>query len=220
MLKLCKNWYNLLEDEFKKPYFLNLQQKLTQEYQNYTIYPEIDKVFTALNYVKYQDVKVVIIGQDPYHEPNQAMGMSFSVPSTTKIPPSLVNIFKEIKTDLGIICENSGDLSRWAKQGILLLNAVLTVRKGQANSHKGYGWENLTSKIVQLLNQRQDPVIFVLWGGNAKAFLPYITNRQHYILTSAHPSPLSAYNGFFGCKHFSKINNILTSLNKQTINWK
>lgn len=219
MLKLCKNWYNLLQDEFKKPYFLTLQQKLSDEYSKYTIYPPMEKVFTALNYVKYDDVKVVIIGQDPYHEPNQAMGMSFSVPNETQIPPSLVNIFKEIHSDIGIECTKSGDLSRWAKQGILLLNAVLTVRKGQANSHKGFGWENFTSQVVKLLNQRQDPVIFVLWGGNAKSFMPLITNKHHYVLTSAHPSPLSAYNGFFGCKHFSKINEILTSLNKQPIDW-
>ena len=171
------------------------------------------------NYVKYQDVKVVIIGQDPYHEPGQAMGMSFSVPDGVQIPPSLVNIFKEINADLGIKCQNSGNLSRWASQGILLLNAVLTVRKGQANSHKGLGWENLTKKIIELLNQRNDPVVFLLWGGNAKAFLPLIDQNKHFVLLSAHPSPLSAYNGFFGCKHFSKTNQILKDLNKTPIDW-
>ena len=219
MLKLCKNWYNILSDEFSKSYFVSLQQKLTNEYNNYTIYPPMDKVFTALNYVKYDDVKVVIVGQDPYHEEGQAMGMSFSVPKTCQIPPSLVNIFKEIKSDLGIDCIQNGDLSRWAKQGVLLLNAVLTVRKGFANSHKGIGWETFTSEIIKKLNESKDPVIFVLWGNNAKNVMPLITNKWHYILTAAHPSPLSAYNGFFGCKHFSKINDILTKLGKTPIDW-
>ena len=219
MLKLCKNWYNILNGEFSKPYFLNLQQKLTDEYNRYIIYPPMEKVFSALNYVKFDDVKVVIVGQDPYHEEGQAMGMSFSVPESCVIPPSLVNIFKEIKSDLGIDCIQNGDLSRWAKQGVLLLNAVLTVRKGSANSHKGIGWETFTSEIIKKLNEREDPVIFVLWGNNAKAVMPLITNKQHYILTASHPSPLSAYNGFFGCKHFSKINNILQSLGKMPIDW-
>lgn len=219
MLKLCRNWYNLLSEEFNKPYFIKLQKSLTEEYNTHTVYPKMENIFSALNYVKYEDVKVVIMGQDPYHEPNQAMGMSFSVPSDVKIPPSLVNIFKEIESDLGIICEKSGDLTRWAKQGVLLLNSVLTVRKGQANSHKNIGWLTFTSQIVKHLNQREDPVIFILWGGNAKSLIPYITNKHHYILTSAHPSPLSAYNGFFGCKHFSKVNKILENLNKTPIDW-
>ena len=219
MLKLCKNWYNLLQDEFSKPYFIKLQQTLNEEYSNYTIYPKAENIFAALNYVKYEDVKVVIMGQDPYHEPGQAMGMSFSVPADVKIPPSLVNIFKEIENDLKIKCVKSGDLTRWAKQGVLLLNSVLTVRKGEANSHKSIGWLNFTSKIIQVLNERETPIIFVLWGGNAKSLLPYITNKHHYILTSAHPSPLSAYNGFFGCGHFSKINTILKNINKQEIDW-
>ena len=219
MLKLCRNWYNILNDEFSKPYFLTLKDKLTEEYNKYIIYPPMENVFSALNYVKFEDVKVVIVGQDPYHEPGQAMGMSFSVPDGCAIPPSLVNIFKEIKSDVGIDCIQSGDLSRWAKQGVLLLNSVLTVRKGQANSHKGIGWENFTREIIKKLNEREDPVIFVLWGNNAKSLAPLITNKRHFILTSAHPSPLSAYNGFFGCKHFSKINDILKSLGKSPIDW-
>ena len=219
MIKLCKNWYDRLKDEFEKPYFSLLLNKLTDEYSNYTIYPKMENIFSALNLVKFEDVKVVIIGQDPYHEPNQAMGMSFSVPSSTKIPPSLVNIFKEIENDLNIKCIQNGDLTRWAKQGVLLLNAVLTVRKGQANSHKNIGWENLTSKIIKLLNDRQEPVIFVLWGRDARALKPLISNSWHYILESAHPSPLSAYNGFFGCKHFSKINEILKQNKKTQIDW-
>lgn len=219
MIKLCKNWYNLLSAEFNKPYFQKLMQTLTDEYSKYTIYPTMENIFSALNYVKYDDVKVVIIGQDPYHEPNQAMGMSFSVPKDEKIPPSLVNIFKEIESDLNIKCEQNGDLSRWAKQGVLLLNSVLTVRRGQANSHKNIGWLEFTSSIIKKLNERQKPVIFVLWGGNAKSLKPLITNKWHYILESAHPSPLSAYNGFFGCKHFSKINQILISLDETPIDW-
>lgn len=219
MIKLCKNWYNILSDEFNKPYFQKLMQTLTDEYSKYTIYPTMENIFSALNYVKYDDVKVVIIGQDPYHEPNQAMGMSFSVPKNEKIPPSLVNIFKEIESDLGIKCEQNGDLSRWARQGVLLLNSVLTVRRGQANSHKNIGWIEFTSSIIKKLNERKKPVIFVLWGGNAKSLKPLITNKYHYVLAAAHPSPLSAYNGFFGCKHFSKINQILLSLNETPIDW-
>lgn len=219
MLKLCKNWYDLLKDEFSKEYFIKLQRKLEDEYSRYTVYPKMENIFNALNYVKYEDVKVVIMGQDPYHEPNQAMGMSFSVPDDVKIPPSLVNIFKEIESDLNINCIQSGNLTRWAKQGVLLLNSVLTVRESMANSHKNIGWLEFTSKILEKLNERLDPVIFVLWGNNAKSLLPIISNKQHYILKSAHPSPLSAYNGFFGCKHFSQINGILKSLNKQEIDW-
>ena len=219
MIKLCKNWYNILSDEFNKPYFQKLMQTLTDEYSKYTIYPTMENIFSALNYVKYDDVKVVIIGQDPYHEPNQAMGMSFSVPKNEKIPPSLVNIFKEIEGDLNIKCEQNGDLSRWARQGVLLLNSVLTVRRGQANSHKNIGWIEFTSSIIKKLNEREKPVIFVLWGGNAKSLKPLITNKCHYVLEAAHPSPLSAYNGFFGCKHFSKINQILLSLNETPIDW-
>lgn len=219
MIKLCKNWYNILGDEFNKEYFQKLMSSLTEEYSNYTIYPCMENIFCALNYVKYDDVKVVIMGQDPYHEPNQAMGMSFSVPKNEKIPPSLCNIFKEIENDLNIRCEQNGDLSRWAKQGVLLLNSVLTVRKGQANSHKNIGWLTFTSAIIKKLNERQKPIIFVLWGGNAKSLQYLITNPQHYILTSSHPSPLSAYNGFLGCKHFSKINEILCSLGETPIDW-
>ena len=219
MIKLCKNWFNILSDEFKKPYFQKLMETLTFEYSNYTIYPKMENIFSALNFVKYEDVKVVIIGQDPYHEPTQAMGMSFSVPESQKVPPSLVNIFKEIEIDLNIKCNPSGDLSRWAKQGVLLLNTVLTVRRGQANSHKNIGWLEFTSAIIKKLNERKKPIVFVLWGGNAKSLKSLITNQNHYILTASHPSPLSAYNGFFGCKHFSKINEILEKNNLSPIDW-
>ena len=220
MIKITKGWYSLLEDEFSKPYFKSLQEKLTQEYATHNVYPPMDKIFTALNYVPYDKVKVVIIGQDPYHQPGQAMGMSFSVPEGVKLPPSLKNIFSEIESDLGITTQKSGDLTRWAKQGVLLLNTVLTVQESKPNSHKPYGLENLTTKIIQLLNNRTEPIIFMLWGANAKAFMPILTNPNHHILVSVHPSPLSAYNGFFGCKHFSQANNILQSLGQPPIDWR
>lgn len=219
MIKIAKNWHNILLTEFSKPYFSKLKEKLSYEYDNYTVYPKMENIFNALNLLSYQDVKVVIIGQDPYHGENQAMGLSFSVPSEQKIPPSLVNIFKEINSDLNIKCKQNGDLTRWAKQGVLLLNAVLTVRAGMANSHRNIGWQNLTNKIIELLNNKQTPVVFMLWGNNAKAFSSLITNPKHKILYAAHPSPLSAYNGFIGCKHFSKTNQFLILNNLQPINW-
>ena len=212
MIKICKNWYKILKDEFEKPYFKNLLNFLTKEYSTCTVYPSMENIFYALNLVKFEDIKVVIVGQDPYHEPNQAMGMSFSVPSST-------NIFKEIESELNIKCLKNGDLTRWAKQGVLLLNSVLTVKKGIANSHKNIGWETFTSKIISLINEKKEPVIFVLWGANAKTLKPLINSPQHFVLTSSHPSPLSAYNGFFGCGHFSKINSILKQNNKMPIDW-
>ncbi|MBE7074937.1 MAG: uracil-DNA glycosylase [Clostridiales bacterium] len=219
MIQITKNWYEILKPEFEKEYFKKLQAWLNEEYSNHTIFPPYNQIFNALNQVKYSDVKVVIIGQDPYHEIGQAMGMSFSVPQGIPLPPSLKNIYKEIENEFGITCEKTGDLTRWAKQGVLLLNAVLTVRQGQANSHKGKGWENITSQIIKKLNERTEPVIFMLWGSNAKAFEEYITNKHHYVLKSAHPSPLSAYNGFFGNNHFKQCNIILQNLNKHPIMW-
>ncbi len=219
MIQITKNWYEILKTEFEQEYFKNLQAWLNEEYSKYNIFPPYNQIFNALNLVKFSDVKVVIIGQDPYHEIGQAMGLSFSVPKGIDIPPSLKNIYKEIENEYNIKCLPSGDLTRWAKQGVLLLNSVLTVRQGQANSHKNKGWENITAEIIKKLNERQDPVIFLLWGGNAKAFEKYITNKNHYVLKSAHPSPLSAYNGFFGNGHFKKCNEILQSLQKSLINW-
>ena len=219
MIQITKNWYEILKPEFEKEYFKKLQDWLNCEYAEHTIFPPYNQIFNALNHVKYNDVKVVIIGQDPYHEIGQAMGMSFSVPDGIALPPSLKNIYKEIESEFGITCQKTGDLTRWAKQGVLLLNAVLTVRQGQANSHKGKGWENVTAEIIKKLNERQTPIVFLLWGKNAQEFEKYISNKNHYILKSAHPSPLSAYNGFFGNNHFKKCNEILMEHNMRPIMW-
>lgn len=218
MIRITKNWSELLKNEFEKPYFQELQKFLEKEYSTHTIYPAMENIFNALNFVKYEDVKVVIIGQDPYHEPNQAHGLAFSVQDGIEIPPSLVNIYKEIETDIGITCLKTGNLSRWAKQGVLLLNTSLTVRRGQANSHKDKGWEIFTNEIIKILSKREDPIVFILWGSNAQRFESEIA-KQHFILKSPHPSPLSAYRGFFGCKHFSKTNNFLIDHNKTPIDW-
>ena len=219
MFRIRKSWYDLLKDEFGKEYYKKLTKFLSDEYNNYTIYPAPENVFNALNCVPYDKVKVVIIGQDPYHEPNQANGLCFSVQPDVEIPRSLQNIYKELQSDLGCSIPTHGDLTKWAKQGVLLLNSVLTVRRGQANSHKGAGWEILVAKIISLLNEREDPVIFMLWGNNAKMLASNIDTSRHYVLTSAHPSPLSANQGFFGCKHFSKANAILKQLGKEQIDW-
>ena len=219
MVHIGNKWDEILKDEFQKDYYIKLREFLKEEYKNYTIYPEMHQIFNALKMTSYEDVKVVIIGQDPYHEPNQAHGLCFSVQDGVMFPPSLKNIFQELKNDLNIAIPRSGNLTNWAKQGILLLNTVLTVRRGLANSHKGKGWEIFTTRIIELLNEREDPIIFVLWGNDAKKKQEYITNPNHFILTAAHPSPLSAYNGFFGCKHFSKINEILIKNNKKPIDW-
>lgn len=219
MWPITKNWYEHLKDEFQKPYFKKISDFLNTEYQTKTIYLKNENVFNSLNYVKYEDVKVVIIGQDPYHEPNQAHGLSFSVENDVKLPPSLVNIFKEIKEEYGYQNVN-GNLKNWAKQGVLLLNSVLTVEKGKANSHKDIGWQNFTQSIIKLLNKRESPIVFILWGAYAKKLGEFITNKNHLILTSAHPSPLSAYNGFFGCGHFKKANEFLLKHGKAEIDWR
>lgn len=218
MIKLKRNWYELLKNEFDKPYFKDLQAFLDKEYATKTIYPSSENIFNALNFTTFDNVKVVIIGQDPYHEPGQAQGLSFSVPSDVEIPPSLVNIMKEIEDDLAITPIASGDLSRWAKQGVLLLNTTLTVRRGQANSHRGHGWEEFTGQIIKLLGQREKPIVFMLWGANAQSFASQIP-AQHLVLKAPHPSPLSAYRGFFGCKHFSKCNEFLVKNGETPIDW-
>lgn len=220
MVNIENDWDELLKGEFDKEYYQNLRQFLLTEYKTKTIYPNMYNIFNALKYTAYHDVKAVIIGQDPYHGENQAHGLSFSVQKGIAPPPSLVNIFKEIKEDTGINnLGKHGELTKWAKDGVLLLNAVLTVRAGQANSHKNKGWEKFTDRVIELLNQRDTPVVFMLWGANAKSKASLITNPKHLILTSAHPSPLSAYNGFFGCRHFSKANEFLRNNGMKEVDW-
>lgn len=219
MFPIAKNWYTLLSDELNSKKFGEFLNWLNDEYNSQTIYPKPENVFNALNLVPYKDVKVVIIGQDPYHGVNQAHGLSFSVEKDVDIPPSLRNIYKELHDDVGTYIPNNGNLTKWAKQGVLMLNSVLTVRAGHPNSHKGKGWEQITGKIIELLNERKDPVVFLLWGANARALCKNI-NPWHLVLTAAHPSPMSAnQGGWFGCKHFSKTNDFLTQHGKTPIDW-
>ncbi|MGI5842036.1 MAG: uracil-DNA glycosylase [Christensenellales bacterium] len=220
MIKIAKKWFKLLKDEFEKPYFKELQTFLNFEYQTKNIFPKVEDIFNALNFVSYDDVKVVIFGQDPYHGQGQAHGLSFSVQGNQPLPPSLKNIFKEIEIQFGVKCLNSGDLTRWARQGVLLLNTTLTVEEGRAYSHKDKGWEKFTQRIVEVLNQREKPIIFVLWGNGALKHEKFINTTKHFVLKSAHPSPLSAYNGFFGNGHFLKINQILQETGQQEIDWR
>lgn len=219
MQVLKNDWNNLLEDEFKKEYYLKLRQFLINEYRTRTIYPNMYDIFNALHYTSYKDIKVVILGQDPYHGANQAHGLSFSVKPGVPAPPSLMNIYKELNSDLGCFIPNNGYLKKWSDQGVMLLNTALTVRKGQANSHHNMGWEYFTDKIISLLNDREDPIVFILWGSNAQSKLNIINNPRHYIIKSVHPSPLSAHRGFFGSKPFSKANNFLLSIGKKPIDW-
>lgn len=220
MVNFNNDWDELLRDEFNKDYYLELRRKLTQEYRTQRIYPGMYDIFNAMKLTSYNDVKCVIIGQDPYHGEGQAHGLSFSVRRGIAPPPSLVNIFKEIRDDVGIDnLGKHGDLTKWAESGVLLLNSVLTVRANQARSHRGLGWENFTTDVIKLLNEREKPIVFMLWGGDAKQKRQFITNRQHLVLTAAHPSPLSAYNGFFGCRHFSKANEFLRANGMTEINW-
>ncbi|KGP75982.1 uracil-DNA glycosylase [Desulfosporosinus sp. Tol-M] len=219
MITFKNDWQNLLKDEFQKDYYQKLRQFLITEYRTKTIYPNMYNIFNALHYTAYQDIKVVIIGQDPYHGPNQAHGLSFSVQPGIAPPPSLVNIFKELQSDLDCYLPNNGYLKKWADQGVLLLNTALTVVAGQANSHRHIGWETFTDKVITLLNERQAPIVFILWGSNAYSKSNLITNSNHYILKSPHPSPLSAFRGFFGSKPFSKSNNFLHSLGRPPIDW-
>lgn len=219
MVSFNNSWDNLLKDEFSKEYYLELRKKLAAEYKTSTVYPAMENIFNALKYTSYEDVKVLLLGQDPYHGPGQAHGLCFSVQKGIDKPPSLKNMFKELKSDLGIDAPSHGCLTDWAKQGVLLLNTVLTVRDGEPNSHKNLGWITFTDKVIELLNNREEPVIFVLWGKNAQDKLPLITNSRHYVLMAAHPSPLSASRGFLGCKHYSKINEILESMGKSPIDW-
>jgi uracil-DNA glycosylase len=219
-MKILKNsWQDLLEEEFSKDYYHNLRNFLINEYRTKNIHPDANDIFNALNYTDYKDVKVVIIGQDPYHGPDQAHGLSFSVKPGVKIPPSLMNIFKELKVDLGCYVPNNGNLKKWADQGVLLLNTVLTVRECHPNSHKGMGWEKFTDRVISILNDRKDPVVFILWGRNAQSKLSIISNPEHMIIKSAHPSPLSARNGFFNSRPFSRTNNFLAGIGKEPVDW-
>ena len=219
MVHIGNDWDEILKDEWQKPYYQKLREFLKKEYSTQTVYPEINDIFNALRYTSFADCRVVIIGQDPYHEPNQAHGLCFSVKRGVDIPPSLKNIYKEIESDLGIKPANHGFLEDWAKQGVLMLNNVLTVRRAQANSHKGVGWEQFTDRVIAELNKKQTPVIFLLWGANARKKCDVITNPIHKKLIAPHPSPLSAYSGFFGCRHFSKCNQLLKDAGLTPIDW-
>ncbi len=221
MVNIGNDWDQVLAGEFDKEYYQKLRQFLIQEYRTRTIYPDMYDIFNALKATPYEKVKVVILGQDPYHEPGQAHGMAFSVKPGVPQPPSLRNIYKELQEDLGIQPPPAdyGYLQSWAEEGVLLLNTVLTVRAHQANSHKNKGWEILTDRIIDVLNERENPMVFILWGANAKAKRERITNRRHMILTGAHPSPLSAFNGFFGGRYFSRANEFLAKHGMEPVNW-
>lgn len=218
-VQIGNDWDQLLKEEWEKPYYKNLRKFLINEYKHYNIYPDMYNLFNALKYVSYEDTKVVILGQDPYHGRGQAHGFSFSVKEDVPIPPSLLNIYKELNNDLGLFIPDNGNLTKWAKQGVLLLNTVLTVREKSPNSHRGKGWEILTDRIIELLNKRNKPMVFILWGANAKSKERLITNKNHLILKSVHPSPLSAYRGFFGSKVFSRTNEFLRANNMDEIDW-
>ena len=219
MVHLGNDWDEILAGEFEQDYYKRIRYWLKKEYAEQTIYPAAENIFNALRYTPYSKVKAVILGQDPYHGPGQAHGMCFSVQKGVTPPPSLVNIFKELNDDVGCSEPPHGCLESWADQGVLLLNTVLTVRAGQANSHKGMGWEIFTDNVIRKLNEREKPMVFLLWGANAQTKTSYITNPAHLILKAPHPSPLSAYRGFFGCHHFSKANEFLVANGMEPIDW-
>lgn len=207
-----------LEEEKKKDYYSKLMDKIKEEYKNYTCYPEYDNIYNALKATSFDNIKVVILGQDPYHEPNQAHGLSFSV-LCEKLPPSLKNIYKEMEDDLNVKINQDGNLDYLAKQGVLLLNTLLSVRKGEAFSHKGYGWETFTDNVIKYINKLDQPIVFILWGSPAQSKIKFLNNPKHLIIKSAHPSPLSAYRGFFGSKPFSRANEFLISNGIEPIKW-
>jgi uracil-DNA glycosylase len=220
MMKIkSKKWNKILGDELKKDYFKDLSSFLDSERSKKNIFPPEDEVFSALNYIDFDDVKVVVIGQDPYHGAGQAHGLAFSVKKDVKVPPSLVNIYKELHADLGIEIPNHGFLESWAKQGVLLLNNCLTVEESKAGSHHKKGWEQFTDRIIKELNEKKEGLVFLLWGAPAQKKAKSVDEKKHYVLKAPHPSPLSAYRGFFGCKHFSKTNEILKSEGKKEIDW-
>lgn len=215
-----KSWDDFLQNEFRQDYFKKLSAFLKKEYAEKTVYPPKQEVFAAFYYTDLDKVKVVILGQDPYHEPNQACGLCFAIKLGNPLPKSLQNIYREIHDDLGIQMSNSGYLVNWAKQGVLLLNTVMTVERGKANSHKDHGWEQFTDNVIRKLNDQDQPIVFLLWGRNAMNKMPLLNNPKHLVLTAAHPSPLSAYNGFFGCRHFSRTNEFLVKNGLKPIDWK
>jgi uracil-DNA glycosylase len=219
-MKVTNDWQNVLEKEYKKDYYKDLYKFVLEEYQTQIIYPPADDIFNALHLTPLKDVKVLILGQDPYHNEHQAHGLSFSVlPDQKEIPPSLQNIYKELNSDLGCYIPNNGFLEKWAKQGVLMLNTVLTVRAHQANSHRGHGWEKFTDAIIKAVNEKEEPVVFLLWGRPAQMKEKMVTNPKHLVLKAPHPSPLSAYRGFFGCKHFSQTNDFLEKNGIKPIDW-
>lgn len=214
------DWLMSIHDEFKKPYYQKLYQFVREEYNSHVIYPPADDIFNALHLTPLSQVKVLVLGQDPYHNEYQAHGLSFSVlPEQTEIPPSLQNIYQELKEDLGCYIPNNGYLKKWAEQGVLLLNTVLTVRAHQANSHQGKGWEQFTDAIIKAVNEQDRPIVYMLWGKPAQSKISMLNNSKHLILKAPHPSPLSAYRGFFGCKHFSQANNFLKNNGVEPIDW-
>ena len=219
MVKLGNDWDEKIGKEFEKEYYLKLRNFLKEEYTSHTVFPDMYDLFSALKATPYSKVKVVILGQDPYHEPGQAHGMAFSVKPGVQIPPSLLNMYKEINSEFGYPIPRTGYLMKWAEQGVLLLNTVLTVREASPNSHKGKGWESFTDRVIAELNRKATPVVFLLWGANAKNKAKIITNPIHKKLETVHPSPLSAYGGFFGCKHFSRCNQILIESGQKPIDW-
>lgn len=219
MSAISNDWLLPLKPEFSKPYYKDLYLKVKEEYSNYVVYPKSDDIFTAFEFTPLKDVKVVIIGQDPYHEPNQAHGLCFSVQPGVSTPPSLVNIYKELSEEYGYPVPNNGYLEKWAKQGVLLLNTVLTVRAHQANSHKNIGWEEFTDAAIRILNEQDRPIVYLLWGSPAQKKAAMLNNPKHLILKAPHPSPLSAYRGFFGCGHFKMCNEFLEKNGLTPIDW-
>lgn len=213
------SWQEKLLEEQKKPYYKELLHFVNQEYKNHTCYPKWENIFKALTLTDPEKIKVVILGQDPYHEPNQAMGLAFSVPENVAVPPSLQNIYKEINNEFGTPIPSSGDLSKWAEQGVFLLNSILTVRAHQAASHKNQGWETFTDAILKITNELPQPIVYMLWGSFARSKKEFLTNPNHLILETVHPSPLSAHRGFFGCGHFKKCNDFLIEKNVEPIRW-
>lgn len=220
MTMISNDWLPALQEEFRKPYYKQLFTFVKQEYDTRVIYPPADDIFNAFHFTPLREVKVLILGQDPYHNEHQAHGLSFSVlPQQTEIPPSLQNIYQELHDDLGCYIPNNGYLEKWARQGVLMLNTVLTVRAHQANSHQGKGWEQFTDAVIQAVNAQDRPIVYMLWGRPAQSKIPMLTNPNHLILKAPHPSPLSAYRGFFGCKHFSQANAFLKEHGISPIDW-